>query len=276
MPLSPVEQEIIVLKGVWDMIDGMVNFGVFCKPKRLHDTNLMFEDAQNRRLFAVLLVDFLSQPKPGSFGLPSAPPGAPASDTTFLFFLREIARRPLLGPDAAALSAVVDAFADWLDEAGDFPGTWLPSLNAPIDLKVQRIAFLKTCGDIAKHTFARLDGRVKTIQKIMADNGRPVDDPEAYALIDEFQAVFHDDVLIYHSSTIAEFLNEIRWAIYDYLLPEFHRSYEGEDFPLYRFIAPADCANPLPVRLHWDLMNDMRREPYFPRFTVTKSLKGRY
>jgi hypothetical protein len=36
--------------------------------------------------------------------------------------------------------------------------------------------------------------------------------------LDDFYERFHKDILNYHSSTIAEFLNNIRWGIYEYWL----------------------------------------------------------
>ena len=46
---------------------------------------------------------------------------------------------------------------------------------------------------------------------------------EPYLALDDFAAWFHDDVLDYHASQIAEFLNNIRWAVYEYLQPERRR-----------------------------------------------------
>ncbi len=45
----------------------------------------------------------------------------------------------------------------------------------------------------------------------------------------DFYERFHTDILNYHSSTIAEFLNNIRWGIYEYLQPEFRRSIVWEE-----------------------------------------------
>lgn len=47
---------------------------------------------------------------------------------------------------------------------------------------------------------------------------------EAALALEDFYRWFHDDILNYHASTIAEFLNNIRWGIYEYLQPEFQRS----------------------------------------------------
>jgi hypothetical protein len=85
-------------------------------------------------------------------------------------------------------------------------------------------------------------------------------------------------VLSYHGSAIAEFLNNIRWGIYEYLKPEFARSFT-EDDPVsiaYRFIYPQHCDNQVARAMYRDLMNMVRSEPYLPKFEVTKYLKMRY
>jgi hypothetical protein len=43
------------------MIDGMVNWGIFEKHEQTGPTNMMFRSSQHRRLFIILLGDFLSQ-----------------------------------------------------------------------------------------------------------------------------------------------------------------------------------------------------------------------
>ncbi len=97
----------------------------------------------------------------------------------------------------------------------------------------------------------------------------------AYA---EFYERFHADILNYHGSTIAEFLNEIRWGIYEYLLPEFRRSStpRGGDPPRDEYLYPEGVGTELGKALYWDLMNRVRAAPYFPPFQVTRYLKLRY
>lgn len=87
------------------------------------------------------------------------------------------------------------------------------------------------------------------------------------------------DVFSYHSSAIAEFLNNIRWGIYEYLRPEFLRSFtsrEPGESIAYHFKYPAGSQHPIGKTLYWSLMNDVRTEPLMPRFDVTRFLKMRY
>lgn len=97
-------------------------------------------------------------------------------------------------------------------------------------------------------------------------------------MLPEFYDWFHDNIFSYHSSAIAEFLNNIRWGMYDYLRLEFERSFT-KDNPssiAYRFDIPEECKHYVPKTMYWDLMNAVRSPPYMPRFAITKYLKMRY
>ena len=82
----------------------------------------------------------------------------------------------------------------------------------------------------------------------------------------------------YHSSTIAEFLNNIRWGIYTYLQPEFNRSIVIKDVEsqAYSYTFPSGIVTDFGKECYWGLMNEVRKEPYMRRFKVTDSLKQRY
>ena len=45
---------------------------------------------------------------------------------------------------------------------------------------------------------------------------------------------------------------------------------------MYEYDVPHEIVDPLIRSMYWDLMNSMRREPYFPRFTVDPYLRKRY
>ena len=142
---------------------------------------------------------------------------------------------------------------------------------------MHRITFLKVCGDIGKHNFARLEGNVKKVCRILANNGHSIDEGKGYLVLPEFYEWFHTHLLSYHASTIAEFLNNLRWGIFHYLEPEFVRSFEQiEPEPSYRYKFPPECTQPLPQAMYWELMNMVRTGLYFPQFTVTPSLKKQF
>lgn len=145
-------------------------------------------------------------------------------------------------------------------------------------ITVKRISFIKICGNIAKHSFARLSKTVDEICEVLKANGTTIDHQQGYLVVPEFYEWFHTNVFSYHSSAIAEFLNNLRWGLYDYLRPEFARSFTKDDPALiaYRYIFPHDCNTAVARNMYWDLMNAVRSQPYMPRFEVTRFLKMRY
>ena len=284
--MNDIEREAIILNSAWEMIDGMVNWAMFVKNDRTEPTNLMFETSQHSRLFAVLLGDFLSEIRafkgdPVPLGLKPAPSKARPSDLTFLFHLRQVCTNPKLATDTAALSEAVEAFAVWLEGEFTAPRVNLHAIEVVADLRIARFRYLKMCGDIAKHSLARLSTNVGHLRKLLEAVGHNVSEQEAYLAIENFFEWFHDDIFIYHSSQIAEFLNNIRWSIYDYLQPEFRRSWHltnkaTPDFPIYSYRVPPAITEPVARAMYWDVMNRSRSKPYVHRFVVTESLKGRY
>ncbi len=190
---------------------------------------------------------------------------------------RAIVADPEFGGDIEHLRKRVAEFSAWLEDESTINDVWLPSINTEVDLRLKRIVYLKICGDIAKHSFARLEGNVRGIRRILAEHGHPIDDGLAYTALPDFYEWFHTHLLGYHYSTIAEFLNNLRWGIFRYIRPEFDRAFERiEPAPLYRFNVPPNITNPLATAQYWDLLNKARSEPYFPIFTVTPSLKKCY
>jgi hypothetical protein len=272
---SRTEQEVIILKSVWELIDEMVNYEIFGKLTKTDEVTLWFNTITHKRLFNILLVDFLSQPSRWPFDLPLPPAGARASDRSMLFHLRRVCDGPCLNPGGAvALRAELDSLVDCLEGECCVEKVWLPSIDVETTIHVQRITFIKICGNIAKHGFARLSANVGDICEILRTNGRAIELEQGYLALPEFYEWFHRNIFSYHSSTIAEFLNNLRWAIYDYLRPEFMRSFTKDDPSsiAYRFVYPRDCTRPIAQAIYWELMNQVRAAPYVPRFTVTPSI----
>jgi hypothetical protein len=270
--MNDVEREAIILNLAWEMIDDMVNWVVFVKNVRTEPTNLMFATSQHSRLFVILLGDFLSQVEfkghPVPLGLKPAPSNAPHSDLTFLFHLRQVCADPKLGPDTTALSAAVEAFADWLEGEFTAQGVDLHTTDVVADLRVTRFRYIKTCGDIAKHNLARLATNVRHLRNLLEAAGHPVNEQAAYLAVKNFFEWFHDHIFIYHSSQIADFLNKIRWSIYDYLQPEFRRSWHPTDearpggVPIDSYRVPSDIKEPVARAMYWKAMNRSRSKPY--------------
>jgi hypothetical protein len=52
--------------------------------------------------------------------------------------------------------------------------------------------------------------------------------------------------------------------------------WESRNPPKYRYTYPTDVTTSLAKHWYWEIMNDVRSEPYMRQFRVTKYLKLRY
>ena len=100
---NKIEQEVIVLRAVWGMIDGMVNYSIFQEPLKTEITELHFKSSEAAQLCNILLADFLSKPRPGVFNLPPISKDNPLVDQTFLFYLKKICEEPKLNSNSKTL-----------------------------------------------------------------------------------------------------------------------------------------------------------------------------
>lgn len=284
--MNEIERESIILETAWRMIDGMVNWAVFEKPGTLEPTNLRFQTYENAKLFSILLGDFLSQVTAFKgnqvpLGLNAPPRNAPDSDRTFLFHLRQVCIDPRLGRNTTALSESVEVFAKWLEGEFVAKGVNLAPIGRVVDLRIKRLLYLKMCGDIAKHSLARLEANAKRLVNLLEKAGEEITEQQAYIAIESFFEWFHEDILVYHSSRIAEFLNNIRWEINEYVKPEFERSFHLKDagtleFPVYGYSVPHSIREPVAYEMYWSLMNRCRFGPIINRFVVSDSFKSLY
>lgn len=273
---SDLDREIVVISAVWDLIGSMVNYALFIKDHRLDEPFLQFNTREGSRLFIIMMADFLSLPSEGTFGLKISKGATDSLGETYLGHLADIAGRPHFNGNTEPLAKAVQAFAVWLDGTVTVDKVWLPSIEREGPLTVQRKTYLKICGTITKHGFTRLGNTVNQIQKVLADNGTKVDLGQAYLVIPEFQEWFRDHVFIASVSILAWHLNEVRWALYRYLLTEFTRAYtptgDMQGLQMYRFDVPAAINLPLIRSMYWDLMNSVRSPPYFPQFSPQRYL----
>lgn len=269
MKASNIEQEVIILKVVKELIDSMVNFELMSLEGNDPASNIIFKSSTHQKFFNIILVDFLScTDKKG-----------PIKQTSYLGGLREISNNPNFDYNNSVhhLKVATQEFKDWLEQEVKV-GVWLPSIDKKTKLEITRFRFLKMTGNISKHNYLRAVDVAEELKNILAKSGITVDIDEALLTLAEFYERFHTDILNYHSSTIAEFLNNIRWGIYDYLQPEYKRSivWEGGDPPKYHYTYPKDIQANFAKACYWELMNEVCREPYMRKFKVTKWLKIRY
>jgi len=266
---SGIEQEVIILRAVTDLIDSMVNFAVLSLLGNDSDSNIRFESSTHQGFFNIILVDFLSCTD--EEGL--------SKKTSYLGGLREIVNNPCFDENNSVhnLKVATQVFKDWLEQEVEVD-VWLPSIDKEAKLNISRFDFLKMTGNISKHNYLRAISVAKKLKRILSESGITVDINEALLALDEFYERFHTDILNYHSSTIAEFLNNIRWGIYEYMQPEFNRSivWEGGAPPKYHYTYPEEIESKFAKAYYWDLMNWVRNKPCMRKFKVTKWLKLRY
>jgi hypothetical protein len=269
MGFSDIEQEVVLLKAIHELIDSMVNFEMLSLNGSDPDSEVRFKTVTDQRFFNIILVDFLS----------CTDKRAPTKRTSYLGALRHIAKHPSFEVNDCVLQLrdATDQFVDWLEREVEVD-VWLPAIDTQTTLKISRVSFLKMCGDISKHNFLRAIGVAEELQKALAATGNPKTPEDSLLALSDFYERFHTDILNYHSSTVSEFLNNIRWGIYEYMQPQFQRSivWEAGDPPKCRYTYPVGLTSAFAKECYWELMNEVRNVPCVRRFQVTKWLKLRY
>ena len=269
-----IEQEVILLRSVYDHINGMVNHLLLDVLGEDPNSEVKFKDIPHHRLFFILLVDFLS----------TTDGSGPIKKTSFLQGLSDVCDAPQFTVDGSEneLKDAVLHFRDWLKEEIKIDNVWMPSIDKEINVSISRVDAIKMSGNISKHNYLRAIGVAKQLQKILKKSEVTINLEQALLVLPDFYEKFDGDILIYHTSCICEFLNNIIWGIYTYLEPEYRRSLcyvkpevDGPPHP-YRYDVPQNIKSEYANDSYWELMNKVRRKPYLRRFTVTERLKMRY
>jgi hypothetical protein len=148
------------------------------------------------------------------------------------------------------------------------------ALDAEITLRLTRQEIIYFAGNMSKHHFGHLTAVTKQLHTFLDDKKRPRHN--IIPALENIYEALHDDILNYHASTITELLNNVRWGIHSYLMPEYSRAYRRLDSLRYEFDVPKDIATDFAASCYWDLMNSVRSKPYIEKFTATDILKLRY
>lgn len=282
MAWSQEEHQVIILNTAWASIDDMVNFTMFSNIAEPYE-NLWLRpaNAHAQRVLNILLGDFLSPVQPYKnarpFDLPRLPEnGMRDTDRTFLYYIRYASQHSVLGCDSGRILAALESFADWLDTETLIERVWLPEIEVETNINIKRIEWIKICADYSKHSLPRLQNNAKRLAAILAKNGNTVSEEDGYRALRDFNEWFHHNIFEYHFGSISEYMNNIRWAIFDDLSPEYRRSHQYTDPPRYRYDVPGVIKNSIAVGMYWELMNRCRSRPWMPRFTIDPILKKRY
>ena len=265
-----IEKEVIFLKAVSELIDSMVNFEVLNLLGNDPHSEVRFKTITHQKYFNIILVDFLSCSNAKVLG----------KKLSYLAASKVICKSPHFNRNNSikSLSMATKKFVSWLEQKVKV-GIWLPSINTKRTLPIKRIEFIRICGNISKHNFTRLSHVANELIRIFNRSGKKITFDEALLILSDFYERFHHDILNYHGSTIAEFLNNMRWGIFEYLQPEFQKSIVYDSVthpPKYHYTYPVGVNNGFAKNCYWDLMNEVRSKPYFRRFQVNRYLKMRY
>lgn len=261
---TDTELEVIGLKIAMDSIDSMVNREMLSFGGRNNKTEVYFPDSPHQKLFYILLADFLSQNTEGSL----MPGNLSCMESLGIFV-----SKPLLANFSKSLEESYGLFFDWTREEIDTK-VWAPSLDMELSLRLSRQDVINFAANMSKHHFGHLTAVTKKLYKQLDDQQRPRHD-----IIPALESIYgdlHDNILNYHSSAVAEMLNNLRWGIHDYLQPEFRRSYRKLGGVLYEFDIPSGIKTDFARSCYWDLMDSVRNKPFVNRFTVNELLKLRY
>jgi hypothetical protein len=282
MTFTKMEQEAIVLNAVIGMVDDMVNHAIFHRlGEKRHNTNLQPLTSNSLRQFGVLLRDFLSPVTSRNnnmpFDLPKPNNADLATDHTTLFYLSRVCENPLIGEEIECLRQVVYDFVRWLEGYAFVEGVWFANIEVEVDLRIKRIDFIRMSGDIGKHNFLRLGGQARKLQRILEENNVTIDESDAYLALPDCWDWFHTHLFAYHASNIAEFLNNIRYAIRQYITPIAEDRYKiidiFEGIRRYTFDRPDEIRNKFAWEQYYNLLHSTLDEPNFPYFSVSESFK---
>jgi hypothetical protein len=269
LELTPIEEEVVFLKATLDAINSMVNFSILSLRGSDPDCSVVFETRTHQQFFNIGLVDFLSR----------TDWKAPVRQSSYLGALRAISGLPNFSVAGSVddLRTATATFAAWL-EAEITVDIWFPAVELQTSLRIPRMQYIKMTGDISKHNFLRSVGVAEDLRQLLSLQGIQIELDAAMLALDNFYEWFHKHVFNYHASTIAEFLNNIRWGIHTYLAPEFSRSirFDPEAPSMYEFTYPLGVTSAFGKAVYWDLMKIVCSEPYVRRFEVTKWQKLRY
>jgi transcriptional regulator with XRE-family HTH domain len=261
---TSTEKEVLFLLAIIEMIDSMVNKANLNFYKSDSGTDVQFKP-EIQHYFYILLVDFLSKSNKKVLG----------EQLSYLRALENICISPHFNIDDSIknLSIAVNNFTNWLEEEVVIQRLWLPTVEIEIDLSIKRKEIFYICGNIFKHNFSRLNVVADILKKIFNRNNKDVTFEDSLLMFDDLYEWFIDHELFWFCNIISEFLNNIRWGIHEYLLPEFHQSinyYYNENLNMqcYKYTYPNEIKSKFTKHCYWELMNKVRSKPYIQKFQI--------
>ena len=267
MSLHPVECEAIGLHIASTALDSFVNHILLRSPAS--GGHVSFKGIEHRQLFAVRFLDFLENVDSNMTGVTGSCVDLLSAATQTRSFDQNGSVAKLEGP--------LETLRGWLDERIKVK-IWFPSIDLDGEMLIIRSDFLYVCGNTSKHNLARLTGVARRLKRVLAQNAYVIDDVDASLVLEDFYALFHEDILTYYGAWVTELLNNVRWGIHEYLEPEFRRAFtpDRDDPTRYSYAYPVGLDGRFAKWCYWDLMNTVRATPPFPRFEAPEYLKAHH
>jgi hypothetical protein len=266
------ELEVIFLKAIIDSLDSMLNSELLELRGISPDCEVYFHQKTHQKYFYILLLDFIHSKTDGSFF---------GEKVTCLELIQKIQDNATfnINNSVSELKEALNIFNSWLNEEV-IVNVYLPTINKECDLKLKRNEFIYVCSNISKHNFTSLTGVSKKVIEILKRSKINIPLHDSLIILEDFYERFHDDLLIYHASNIIEMLNNLRWGLQQYLLPQFIKSYKKDKSDSrgfrYKYSYPTGVRKRFAKICYVGLMNSVRRQPCFKKFRTTKWLKLRY
>jgi hypothetical protein len=270
MTYSTAEREAIGLCITWEAIDELVNRAILDLhnvDERPIDAEVRFPTMIHRDLFLVRLLDFAKEQGESSLT------GVKGS---CLAVLEEACKTRSFDVNGSVVGLVesTQALTSWLNERTTL-NLWLPSLKLEARLSVPRLQFLVIAGNQAKHNVSRLTGVSNIVAKMLEEHGHVVALEQVPLALDDLREHLQSDYFVYYGSWLAELLNNVRWGLYQYLLPTFTKSFSktAEQPPIYTYEYPDSISHEIPRQWFWRLMNHCLGKPYVRPFTAAAYMK---
>lgn len=259
LSLEPIEVETIGLYIVVRAIDDFVNRALLHIPGGPGLPT--FAGSVARDLFVVRLLDFLEPVDAKMTGV----------DGSCVDLLEMAVATSSFDRDSSVegLRTAVLALRTWLSERITIR-VWLPTLDLDAEISLTRHDVVHVAGNTSKHNLSRLSRVAGRLRRILKENSHEIGIEDSWLAVEDFEQKFKDDLLAYYCVRITGLLNDVRWAVHDYLIPEYRESYtlDPDRPPMYSYRFPAGLNSRFSRESYWGLMNKVRSEPYIARFVV--------
>ncbi len=266
--MQVIERESIGLSICIEALNNIVNYSLVDLrevKKYPGEYEVYFHDYAHKYLFLVRALDFVKEKGDAALtGINGSCLDVLRLACVTASFDREGSVKPL--------STAVNAVENWLNYRSPMI-FWLPDLDVNAELTVSRLELLHISGNYSKHNLSRLTRVSREFHNILENNGYAVELGSIPFALDYFCEHLNENYFIYYCTWMTELLNNLRWAIYDYLHPVFLDTYIKKSNFHYTYDYPTGINSDAGKKWFWGMMNGVLSKPYFPRIKGAHYLK---